>query len=48
MQMLVCGVFRCQCLQLLDVWGPDIFHIADVTNNSPLTTIVYTILKVKR
>jgi len=35
-----------QCLQILDVWGPDIFHIADVTNNTPLTTVVYTILKV--
>ena len=44
---IACGRVRWQCLQLLDVWGPDIFHIADVTNNSPLTTIVYTILKVK-
>ena len=35
-----------QCQQVLDVWGPPIFHIADITNNTPLTTIVYTTLKV--
>jgi len=42
----VCGLVDWQCLQLLDVWGPDIFHLADVTDNSPLTTMVYIILKV--
>jgi len=39
-------MFVAQCEQILDVWGPDIFHIADITNNTPLTTVVYTILKV--
>ena len=30
----------------LDQWGIDIFKIAEMTNNRPLTAVTYTILQV--
>ena len=32
----------------IDRWGVDIFRIADLTTNRPLTVITYTIMQVKR
>ena len=30
----------------LDKWGLDMFKVAELTNNKPLTAITYTILQV--
>jgi hypothetical protein len=30
----------------IDKWGIDIFRIADLTNNRPLTAIAYTVFQV--
>ena len=32
----------------LDQWGIDIFKIAEMTNNRPLTAVTYTILQVSK
>ena len=32
----------------LDQWGIDIFKIAELTNNRPLTAVTYTILQVSK
>ena len=31
----------------IDMWGMDIFEVATLTNNRPLTAITYRILKVR-
>jgi len=33
-------------MENIDKWGVDIFRIADLTTNRPLTVITYTILQV--
>ena len=33
-------------MEVLHTWGPDIFHLSEVANGSPLTPVTYTILKV--
>jgi cAMP-specific phosphodiesterase 4 len=32
----------------LDNWGLDVFKVADLSNNRPLTTVTYTIFKVTK
>jgi len=38
--------FVFQTLAEIDKWGIDIFRIADLTNNRPLTAIAYTVFQV--
>jgi len=38
--------FLFQTLAEIDKWGIDIFRIADLTNNRPLTAIAYTVFQV--
>lgn len=37
-----------QTLAEIDKWGIDIFRIADLTNNRPLTAIAYTVFQVTK
>ena len=45
MRVCVC-VCVYQCMEVLHTWGPDIFHLSEVANGSPLTPVTYTIFKV--
>ena len=39
-------LFLFQQMNTIDKWGCDVFRIADLTNNRPLTAVTYTILQV--
>jgi len=45
-QYVLTASFALQTLAEIDKWGIDIFRIADLTNNRPLTAIAYTVFQV--